>query len=631
MIPELGYFALIMALCFSVLQAIFPMAGAQTGRIEWMKSAYALTLGQFLFVLMAFVCLAWSFMINDFSVRYVAANSNSLLPAIYRFCAVWGAHEGSMLLWLFFLSSWMAFLLPFWKRYPLPFIARALAILGMISVGFLVFLLWTSDPFERIFLAIPQDGRDLNPLLQDPGLVSHPPMLYAGYVGFAVPFAFALAGLMGEPLEKAWAGFSRPFTLLAWSFLTIGIVLGSWWAYRQLGWGGWWFWDPVENASFMPWLAGVILIHSLIVIEKRQAFNAWGILIAIVAFALSLLGTFIVRSGVLISVHAFAVDPKRGLFILLFLMFVVGGALGLYAFHARKILQGEKFGFFSKETFLLLNNVGLFAALMTVLLGTLYPLIVQVLGLGRLSVGAPYFNKTFGVLMLPILFMMAVAPLVHWKQDSFSRLKTRLGWMLLVSIAAGYALPYFAMGQVPWLVFLAVSLSVWIGCSLFQIPYSGFRLLGMMLSHGGMAICLLGVILSTVYAKTEDVRMLVGDQFEMAGYRFKLFNVRVVEGVNYHAEEAEIDVSEGTGKFLQTLKPQIRIYKIQTMALPKAAIDANAFRDIYITLSESVGEHAWGLRFSFKPFVRWIWTGGILMALGGMVSAVRRWKNTRSN
>lgn len=627
MIPELGYFALILALCLAVLQAIFPMRGAQTGRIEWMKSAYGLALGQFLFVLIAFSCLAWSLMANDFSVRYVAANSNSLLPAIYRFCAVWGAHEGSMLLWLFFLSFWMIALLPFWKKYPLPFIARALAILGMISVGFLIFLLWTSDPFERIFLAIPQDGRDLNPLLQDPGLVSHPPMLYAGYVGFAVPFAFALSGLMGERLERAWAAFSRPFALMAWCLLTAGIVLGSWWAYRQLGWGGWWFWDPVENASFMPWLAGIILIHSLIVIEKRDAFNAWGVLIAIVAFALSLLGTFIVRSGVLISVHAFAVDPKRGLFILIFLLLVVGGALGLYAFHARKILQGEKFGFFSKETFLLLNNVGLFAALMTVLIGTLYPLIVQVLGLGRLSVGAPYFNKTFGLLMLPILFLMAIAPLVHWRQDTLSRLRMCLGGMLLLSIVIGFGLPYWTMGEVPFLVFIAVSLAAWIGLSLCQIPYAGFRLLGMMLAHGGMAVCLLGVILSTVYAKTQDVRMSPGDNFEMAGYQFKLLNVHSVEGVNYKASEADIDVSYVSGKFLQRLKPQIRLYTIQTMALPKAAIDANAFRDIYITLSEPVGKDAWGLRFSYKPFVRWIWMGGILMALGGMVSAMRRYKN----
>lgn len=620
MIPELGYFALILALCFALLQAIFPMIGAQIGKIEWMKSAYRLTLGQFVFVLISFICLAYSLVTNDFSVHYVAENSSALLPIIYRFCALWGAHEGSMLLWLLCLNIWMLFLLFSWKKYPLPFIARTLSILGIISLGFIIFLLWTSSPFDRIFLEIPLEGRDLNPLLQDPGLVSHPPMLYLGYVGFVIPFAFALASLMGKQLERGWAAFARPFSLLAWCFLTIGIVLGSWWAYRQLGWGGWWFWDPVENASFMPWLAGTILIHTLIVIEKRDTFHAWGILIAIVAFALSLLGTFIVRSGVLISVHAFAVDPKRGLFILLFLLFVVGGAFLLYAYHAKKIQSGEHFSLFSKETFLLLNNVGLFAALITVLLGTLYPLIVQVLSSSRISVGPPYFNQTFGFLMLPLLFLMAIAPSVHWKQDTFSRLKIRLGLMLFISILAGTGLPYFLTGSIPFLVFIAVSLAVWIGLSLIQIPY---RLLGMTLAHGGMAICLLGIILSTIYTKTQDVQMSIRDHFDMSNYHFELIGIKEINEINYKAIEAEINVTS-KAKFISSLKPQIRVYKIQTMALPKAAIEASIFRDIYITLSEPIGDKAWGFRFSYKPFVRWIWVGGILIALGGMISAVRR-------
>ncbi len=624
MIPEIGYFALVLGLCLSVLQIIFPIIGAQTHRVRWMESARPLAFGQFLLVSIAFACLVYAFLQHDFSVRYVAANSNVLLPTLYRFCAVWGAHEGSMLLWLFFLTGWMAFTLLYWKRYPLPFIATALGILGVISTGFLIFLLWTSDPFERLFLFIPQEGRDLNPLLQDPGLVSHPPMLYAGYVGFAVPFAFAIAALMGDRIEKHWARFARPYTLLAWCFLTIGIVLGSWWAYRQLGWGGWWFWDPVENASFMPWLAGVILLHTLIVIEKRAAFNAWGMLMAITAFALSLLGTFIVRSGVLISVHAFAVDPARGLFILAFLGVVVGGALGVYAWHAKKIQAGESFGFFSKETFLLLNNVGLFAALMTIFIGTLYPLLVQVLGLGQLSVGAPYFNKTFGLLMLPILFIMGLAPLVHWRQDQLSRLKRRFIGMLIVSLMAGFLLPYWMVGNVPGLVFIAVSLAVWIGLGLLQVHYRGARFLGMLCAHGGMAISLLGVILSTVYAQSEDVHLSPGDTFEMAGYRFKMLNVYTLSGPNYKGEEANIAVYKSSGVFLEHLKPQIRIYTTQQMALPKAAIEANVFRDIYITLSEPVGKDAWGVRFSYKPFVRWIWMGGLFMALGGMISAFQR-------
>jgi cytochrome c-type biogenesis protein CcmF len=623
MIPEIGYFSLVLALSLAFLQSFFPLVGAKLRKTSWMQSAYSLTLGQFTFVSIAFICLAYSFLNDDFSVRYVATNSHTLLPAIYQFCAVWGAHEGSMLLWLLFLTAWMVAVLPFFNKMPLSFSARSLSILSLISVGILLFLLLTSNPFERLFSVLLQEGKDLNPLLQDPGLVSHPPMLYAGYVGFAIPFAFAISALMSDPFELKWAHFSRPFTLMAWAFLSIGIVLGSWWAYRQLGWGGWWFWDPVENASFMPWLGGTMLLHSLIVIDRRNTFNAWGILMAIVVFALSLLGTFIVRSGILISVHSFAVDPQRGFFILIFLALVIGGALGIYALYGRKINRGEGFELTSRETFLLLNNIGLLAALMTVLIGTLYPLLAQVLGWGRLSVGAPYFNKTFGALMLPLLFLMGMGPLIHWRQDRIKRIKKTLLVMLFLSIAVGIILPYWITKTFSILASIAVALSVWVFLGLLKTQYAGLRAWGMYLAHGGMTITLLGVILSTLYTQTQDVKMTQGDSFKLSSYEFQLIDSHPIQGSNYKGEEVSIMVYNQKGALLSLLKPQVRFYTVQSMALPKAAIYAGFLRDIYVTLSEPLDHQAWGLRLSVKPFVRWIWIGALLMALGGFMGALQ--------
>src|SRR6266516_5635898 len=558
MIPEIGQFALILTLMLALTLAVLPQIGASRGISQLVAMARPTAQAQFIFVAIAFSCLAYSFINNDFSVLNVATNSNSQLPLQYRLAATWGSHEGSLLLWTFMLAIWMVAVTLFSNHLPDEMVARVLGVMATISVGFLLFMLLTSNPFERLF-PVPPDGRDLNPLLQDPAMVAHPPMLYMGYVGFSVAFAFALSALIGGRLDATWARWSRPWTTVAWMFLSCGIALGSWWAYYELGWGGWWFWDPVENASFMTWRVGTALIHSLAVTEKRGAFRSWTVLLAIAAFSLSLMGTFLVRSGVLTSVHAFANDPKRGIFILAFLAVVIGGSLLLYAWRAKNVGLGSKFDLISRESLLLSNNVLLAVAAASVLLGTLYPLIIDILGMGKLSVGPPYFNKVFGLLMVPAIFLMGIGPIARWKKSSVPELVVRLRWAFLASAVAALMLP-FALGQWKMLVSLGLLLALWIVTtaalniwervrstsgkfSVFQkLKMQSRSYYGMQLAHIGVAVFIVGVTLVTGYQSEKDVRMDVGDTVTAGGYSFKLNGVRNIVGPNYIAARADIEV-----------------------------------------------------------------------------------------
>ncbi|MCW5663540.1 MAG: heme lyase CcmF/NrfE family subunit [Piscinibacter sp.] len=636
MIPELGHLALWLALGVALLQGTLPLAGAQKGRADWMVLSRPLTLVLFLLIAAAFAALTAAFVNNDFSVLYVAQNSNSALPLAYRIAAVWGGHEGSLLLWVAMLAVWQLAVARFSRHLPLPVIARILSVMGLVSAGFLLFMLLTSNPFDRLFPAAP-DGRDLNPLLQDPGMVIHPPMLYMGYVGFSVAFAFAVAALIGGNLDATWARWSRPWTTSAWIFLTIGIALGSWWAYYELGWGGWWFWDPVENASFMPWLVGTALIHSLAVTEKRGSFKNWTVLLAIMAFSLSLLGTFLVRSGVLSSVHAFATDPKRGLFILGFLVIVIGSSLALYAWRAPKVGLGARFALLSRETMLLVNNVLLVAAMGAVLLGTLYPLVLDALGLGKISVGPPYFDTVFVPLMAPLVFMMGVGPLARWKQAELPDLWTRLRWALGVAIVAAIGVEW-ATGEIGLLATLGLALAFWIiasvatdllerlrgGHPLERLKLLPRALLGMMVAHLGVAAFIIGVTMVRGHEVERDVKMDNGDTTEVRGYTFTFRGVREVEGPNYVAAQGLVEVSRN-GRKLLDMKPEKRVYRVQQNPMTEADIDAGLTRDLYVSLGEPVGNAgAWIVRIYVKPFVDWIWGGCFLMALGGLLAASDR-------
>lgn len=632
MIPEVGQFALIIALLLALTQAVFPLIGAQRGNASWIALAAPAGQAQFIFVATAFCCLAYSFITNDFSVLNVATNSNSQLPLQYRLAATWGSHEGSLLLWTLMLSLWTVAVTLFSRHLPAEMVARVLAVMGVISIGFLLFMLLTSNPFARLIPPAP-DGRDLNPLLQDPAMVAHPPMLYMGYVGFSVAFAFAISALLSGRLDATWARWSRPWTTVAWMFLTCGIALGSWWAYYELGWGGWWFWDPVENASFMPWLVGTALIHSLAVTEKRGGFKSWTVLLAIAAFSLSLLGTFLVRSGVLTSVHAFATDPKRGIFILAFLTIVIGGSLLLYAWRAKQVGLGGKFEVVSRESFLLANNVLLTVAAGSVLLGTLYPLIIDALGMGKLSVGPPYFNTVFVSLMVPAVFLMGVGPMARWKKASLPALAVRLRWAFLASVVTALILP-FVLGEWKVLVSLGLLLAVWIvttaALNLYDRvkPTGGqssvwqkLRLqtrsyYGMQLAHLGVAVFIVGVTLVTGYQAEKDVRMVAGDTVNVGGYDFRFHGVADVVGPNYRAARAEIEVTRD-GNPVRTMYPEKRTYLVAENAMTETAIDSGLFRDLYVSLGEPVGGNAWSVRVHYKPFVGWIWVGAILMALGG--------------
>jgi len=636
MIPELGQIALLLALAVALILSTLPLAGAVRGRADWMALARPAAQTHFMLVAFAFLCLTASFVRNDFSVAYVATNSNSALPLPYRVAGVWGGHEGSLLLWLMMLSVWMLAVSQFSKHLPRPVLARILAVMGLISVGFLLFMLLTSNPFDRLD-PVPVDGNDLNPLLQDPGMVFHPPMLYMGYVGFSVAFAFAIAALLGGNLDATWARWTRPWTTAAWSFLTIGIMLGSMWAYYVLGWGGWWFWDPVENASFMPWLAGTALIHSLAVTEKRGAFKSWTVLLAIVAFSLSLLGTFLVRSGVLSSVHAFATDPRRGVFILVFLVIVIGGSLALYAWRAPKVGLGARFNVVSRESMLLGNNVLFVVAMLSVLLGTLYPLLLDALGMGKISVGPPYFDTVFVPLMVPVVFLMGVGPLARWKGAELPDLARRLRWAAAVAVLAALATSWLA-GRVSFGATMGFVMTYWIIASLATDLWERIRpaggvstsvfarlrllpraMVGMMVSHLGVAAFAFGVSMVNTYQVERDVKMNAGDTTEVAGHVFTFNGVQPVHGPNYEAQQAVVEVTRG-GKPEVTLRPEKRIYRVQNNPMTEAAIDPGPTRDLYVSLGEPVEGGAWIVRVYFKPFIDWVWGGCLMMALGGVLA-----------
>ncbi len=635
---ELGSFALLAAGVLALLQALIPLWGVQRRQVYWQMLAPSLALAQMLALLVSFACLMTAFLTNDFSLIYVAEHSNSLLPWYYQMSAVWGGHEGSLLLWVLILSLWSGGVAVLGRALPLDMLARVLSILGMVSVAMIAFIACTSSPFIHSLPMLPVDGADLNPLLQDVGLIVHPPTLYMGYVGCAVPFAFSMAGLWAGRLDSAWARWSRPWALAAWSFLTLGIALGSWWAYYELGWGGWWFWDPVENASFMPWLAATALLHSLAVSEKRGVFKAWTVLLSIFAFALSLLGTFLVRSGVLTSVHAFAADPERGLFILVILVTVVGGSLLLFALRGWKLTAESRYALWSRETLLMVNNLILLVATSVVLLGTLYPLIADAFGLGRLSVGAPYFNALFVPLAWLLLVFMAVAPVTTWKQQS-ARQRQALLWpaiaVLLTASLAGVGVWLSLTGKHALMTGLTALLCMWVfGLLLWDMwqkirtaatRWQGLRRLprsywGMQFAHVGLLVLIMGITLTTHLSIERDVALKVGQSVELASYRFHFDDLKTLQGANYDATAATFSVYQG-GRLVGRLHPEKRIYLAQQQPMTEAAIDGNLLRDLYVALGEPLDasnrQGAWAVRVYCKPFVRLLWLGALLMALGG--------------
>ncbi|HLD66132.1 MAG TPA: heme lyase CcmF/NrfE family subunit [Pseudomonas sp.] len=636
MLPELGHLALILALCLALVQSTLPLIGAWRGDRQWMSLAVPAAWGQFAFLLFAFACLTQAFMVDDFSVAYVAHNSNSALPWYYKFSAVWGAHEGSLLLWALILGGWTFAVSIFSRQLPEVMLARVLAVMGLISIGFLLFLIVTSNPFERLLPNVPMDGRDLNPLLQDIGLIVHPPMLYMGYVGFSVAFSFAIAALLGGKLDAAWARWSRPWTIIAWAFLGIGIALGSWWAYYELGWGGWWFWDPVENASFMPWLVGTALIHSLAVTEKRGVFKSWTVLLAIAAFSLSLLGTFLVRSGVLTSVHAFASDPERGVFILAFLLLVVGGSLTLFALRAPVVKSQVGFALWSRETLLLVNNLVLVVAAAMILLGTLYPLVLDAISGAKLSVGPPYFNALFVPLVALLMAVMAVGVLVRWKDTPVRWLLGMLAPVLLASVVLG-GVATLLLGDFNWAVLAVILLAAWVVLAglrdlLDKTRHKGLikgiaglssSYWGMQLAHLGIAVCAIGVVLVSQGSAERDLRLAPGESLELGGYQFVFEGAEHFEGPNFTSDKGTVRVLQD-GEQVALLHPEKRLYTVQNMPMTEAGIDAGLTRDLYVALGEPLEQGAWAVRVHIKPFVRWIWFGALMMGFGGVLAAFDR-------
>ncbi len=635
MIPELGNFALILAAVVALLQGVLPILGTlvrdtQT-QVTLQSLARPTSALQFMLVAFAFGALATSFLSNDFSVLYVAQHSNSLLPKVYQFSAVWGGHEGSLLLWVLLLALWSVAVAVFSRSLPLDMVARVLGVLGLISVGFLLFILTTSNPFERLLPAA-LDGKDLNPLLQDPGLVIHPPMLYMGYVGMAVAFAFAVSALMSGRLDAAWARWSRPWTVIAWTFLTFGIGLGSWWAYYELGWGGWWFWDPVENASLMPWLVGTALIHSLMVTEKRGSFKAWTVLLAIAAFSLSLLGTFLVRSGVLTSVHAFATDPKRGVFVLIFLAVVVGASLTLFAWRAPRVALGGRMELVSRESFLLANSVLLVVATGAVLLGTIYPLIIDALNLGKLSVGPPYFNAVFAPLLVPVVFLMIPGSVARWRDANLREIALSLRWVALGAFVVAVLFTW-AMGPWSWGALFGFLLGAWVAVgSLEQVWIRlrkpgrvGASFWGQHIAHFGMAVLVMGITGVKSYEVERDVRMHIDDVVTIAPYTFRLTALSEVRGPNYKAVRADVEVMR-QDKVIEVLQPEKRRYFSSAMPMTEAGIDSGFMRDLYVSLGEPLNDARteWSMRVYYKPFVPWLWGGVVLMVLGGVLAALDR-------
>ena len=631
MIVEIGHFALILAACVALVQGVLPLAGTINDNQRWQALAKPAAALQFALIAFSFAVLAHGALTDDFSIKYIAGHSNSLLPTQYKFASVWGGHEGSLLLWMLMLSGWTVSVAIFSRTLPLAMVARVIGILGLVSTGFLMFILITSSPFERL-LPAPADGKDLNPLLQDPGLVIHPPMLYMGYVGFSVAFAFAVSALLSGRMDAAWARWSRPWTIVAWIFMTAGIALGSWWAYYELGWGGWWFWDPVENASLMPWLFGTALIHALMVTDKRGGFKAWSVLLAIGAFSLSLLGTFLVRSGVLTSVHAFASDPKRGVFILIFLAVVVGVSLTLFAWRAPKATLGGKMGLVSRESMLIANSVLLVVATGAVLLGTIYPLIVDALNLGKLSVGAPYFNAVFVPLMVPVVFLMVPGGIAHWREARWAQLGHDLRLPALAAVLAGAAI-WTLTERGTWLTAMGMALATWVVVGLLmqiairmkkpgRIPPSFW---GMHLAHLGIAVITVGITMVKSYEVERDVRMGLNDTVTIENYNFELVGVSDVNGPNYKALRGDIKVTKD-GKYLEMLYPEKRKYFSSAMPMTEAGIDSGFFRDLYVSLGEPIeGERLqWSVRVFYKPFISWLWYGAILMVLGGLLAVSDR-------
>ncbi|SHE61597.1 cytochrome c-type biogenesis protein CcmF [Modicisalibacter ilicicola DSM 19980] len=637
-IPELGHFALILALLMALFQALVPMAGTLTRRPLWMAFARPLAGGQFLFLAIAYLCLTASFLLDDFSVAYVANNSNSMLPWYYKTTAVWGSHEGSVLLWSLILGGWGFAVSQFSSQLPRDMVARVLSVMGMVCSGFLLFVLVTSNPFERLLPNMPQDGADLNPLLQDFGLVIHPPMLYMGYVGFSVVFAFAIAGLLGGRLDAAWTRWARPWTNVAWAFLTVGIALGSWWAYYELGWGGWWFWDPVENASLLPWLSGTALIHSLAVTEKRGSFRSWTVLLAIITFSLSLLGTFLVRSGVLTSVHAFANDPARGTFILVLLGLTVGLSLLVFALRAPRMSHSVGFNWLSRDALLLVNNILLVIMTVTVLLGTLYPLLLDALGLGKISVGPPYFNALFVPLTVLLCVFMGLGPLARWKQTSGRELFKRLAAAGVAALVIGMVAPLLYGGEWDLWVSLGLVTALWLVLSLARdlfdklrnasSPGAGVKRLslaywGMVVGHLGLAVTIVGVTMVSNYNVERNIRLAPGESAEIAGYTFAMQELRERRGPNFIADTATIAVSrDGEHRF--TMYPEKRFYLARGMPMTDVALRPGLLRDLYVAMGEDLGDGSWAMRVQFKPFVRWLWLGALLMAVGGVLAVVDR-------
>lgn len=640
MIPEIGHFVLWLALAVAIALGFIPMLGAARGRADWMVLARPLSYVLFTLISFASACLMISFIRSDFSVLYVASNSNTHLPLQYRIAGFWGGHEGSLLLWVQMLVVWMVAVCLFSRHLPREVLARILSVMGLVSLGFLLFMLLTSNPFDRLF-PIPVDGHDLNPLLQDPGMVFHPPTLYMGYVGFCVAFAFAIAALIGGNLDATWARWTRPWTTVAWMFLTVGISMGSSWAYYELGWGGWWFWDPVENASFMPWLLGTALIHSLAVTEKRGSFKNWTVMLAILAFSFSLLGTFLVRSGVLSSVHAFATDPRRGLFILAFLTIVIGSSFALFAWRAPTVGLGARFALFSKETALLANNVLFMVAAGVVLLGTLYPLLLDALGLGKISVGPPYFDSVFLPLMVPTIFLMGVGPMARWKETSVPDLASRLKWAVGVTVVMALLTGWLA-GSIHLLATLGLLMAFWIVSSVatdfwerVQPEGKGFAeivrktrqipraLAGMMVAHIGVAMFCFGVTMVKTYEVENDVKMNLGDSTTVSGYAFTFKGVKQIQGPNYDATRADIEISRNGSK-ITDLSPEKRIYRVQQNPMTEAAIHPGLTRDLYVSMGEEVEGGAWIVRVYVKPFIDWIWGGCLVMAFGGFLAVTDR-------
>ncbi|QDJ12579.1 heme lyase NrfEFG subunit NrfE [Mergibacter septicus] len=644
MIAELGNYALALSLAIAILLALLPLIGAEKNNLTLMSLARPMTWGLFVSLTFAFLALMYLFAVNDFSVQYVVNNSNTLLPWYYRLSAVWGSHEGSLLLWIWLLSLWSVAVAIFSRQLPIEAVARVLAVMGLVSIGFLLFVILASNPFSRTFPDFPIDGRELNPMLQDVGLIFHPPLLYMGYVGFSVAFAFSIASLMTGKLDTAWARWSRPWTLAAWSFLTLGIVLGSWWAYYELGWGGWWFWDPVENASFMPWLTGTALLHSLAVTEKRGSFKAWTVLLAILAFSLCLLGTFLVRSGILVSVHAFASDPTRGLYILAYLVAVIGGSLVLYAYKGSQIRSNDNYQRYSRETMLLLNNILLMTALLVVVLGTLLPLVHKQLGLGTISIGAPFFDQMFLIIMVPFAFLLGIGPLVKWRRDQFSAIRKPVVISTFVMAIGGFVLPYFLQDQITVSAVLGTMMTLIIALlALYELQlrasyrqsfFKGITKLsrsqwGMFFAHLGLAMTVFGITFSQNFSVERDVRMKTGDSVQVAGYDFTFNGVREQNGANYLGVVADIGISQNQ-KQIGNLEAEKRFYSVSRMSMTEAAISGGLTRDLYAALGERLDNNSWAVRLYYKPFIRWIWLGGLFMAFGGFLCILdRRYRFSR--